>query len=327
MDQMNRRSLMAAAAAVSIPRLAHATLPPIRRLLVPFAAGGPVDFIARRLANSLNNLVATSVIVENKPGASGRLAVDLLLQAPADGLTLMLHSGGVQSLYPHTFKKLSYAPFTDIAPVSLTARYEFGFAVGPGVPAHVSTLRDYLDWVKSSPQRTGFGTPGAGTPYHFIPMLLGKDAGLDLIPVHYRGTAPAIQDVLAGHIPAVSSPLGPLMDLKAEGRLRVLASSAAMRTNTAPDVATYAEQGFPQFTREDWYAVYVHGKTPPDSQEYLSSAIQKALASPLIKSVFEKHQYRPSSSTPAEALSLARQDYEYWGKIIRTVKYQPEEML
>ena len=147
--------------------------PEVAKIFVPFAAGGTLDQIARILSEQLRGDVADTLVVENKSGAAGRIAIDALRAAPACGTTLMIHAGGLQSLYPHTFKQLAYDPFVDVVPVSLTNRLEFGFAVGVGVSAEVRTLTDYIAWVKAEPKRSSFATPGSGTPLHFCPCCSG----------------------------------------------------------------------------------------------------------------------------------------------------------
>ncbi|MDO9435975.1 tripartite tricarboxylate transporter substrate-binding protein [Hydrogenophaga sp.] len=321
---MNRRESLAFLGAAALPTLSLAASPSLVRILVPFPAGGAFDVIGRPLANGLQQELDATVILDFKPGATGRLAVDLLLQAPPDGATLMLHAGTVQSLYTHTIKKLNYAPFGDLAPVSLVAKTEFGFAVSNGVPASVKSIKDYLTWAAADPKRCNFGTPGAGTPYHFIPVLFARDAGVELNAIHYKGGNPAVQDLMADHVSAACLPLGTLLDGAANGRFRVIASTAAARTPSAPNVATFAEQGLPQYTREEWYAIFAHAKTPPAVMTRFSDAIQKVVATPAFRDVVSKHHFRPASASPEAALQLARADHAYWGDIVKRFGYEPE---
>ena len=324
--QPTRRQVLLSAAAATFagPTLAQVRLAEQARIYVSFAVGGVLDLIARVIADALRGSIANNVIVENKSGASGRLAVDALRQMPADGLTLMINGDGIQTVLPHTFKQLNYQPFADIVPISMTNRFEFAFAVGPKVPASVTTLQDYLAWVKGGPDRAAFATPGAGTPLHFLPLLMGKYADIDMVPVHYRGSVATFPDVMGGQIPAVSAPLPDVLNQLGSGRVRLLATSGAQRNKLTPDVPTYAEQGWPQLTSEAFYALYVHGKTPPEVQELLSAAVRKALAQPAVVAAFAKLYVEPAATTPAEVLAAARSNSLLWAKTVKALGYTPE---
>lgn len=328
MNNINRRqfsALTASAFAGGAARAqAQAMRPELAKILVPFAAGGTLDQIARLLAEHMRGDVADAIVVENKSGAAGRLAIDALRKAPADGTTLMIHAGGIQSLYPYTFAQINYDPFVDVSPVSLTNKLEFGLAVGPLVPSGVKDLKDYVAWVRLDPRNASFATPGSGTPLHFLPLLLGRDVKVEMNPVHYRGTAAAFPDLMGGQIPALSSPLHDLMQQVPTGKVRVLASSGAVRNKVSPQVATYAEQGYPALTSGDWYAIYVSGKTPPAVQERISASVRKALATPALVAAFAKAYIEPSGSTPAQAMSLAHADNQHWAAIVKTLGYVPE---
>ncbi|MDO8768709.1 MAG: tripartite tricarboxylate transporter substrate-binding protein [Burkholderiaceae bacterium] len=322
--KVNRRKILGLAGAVFLPGVVQAALPALAKIIVPYAAGGPFDFVGRQLAEQLRGTLATSVVVDNRAGAAGRLAIDLLKQAPPDGTMLMINAGGIQSLFPYVFKNLNYDPFRDVAPVSLTHKIEFGFAVGEAVPATVKTLKDYVAWVKGDLKRGSFATPGAGTPLHFLPVLVGKEAGVDLTPVHYRGAATIWPDFFGGVIPAASLPLTTLLQQVATGKVRIIATSGAVRHKFSPDAPTFAEQGFPQLTSSDWLAVYVSGRTPPDVQEQLSAMVRQALAQPALVESFAKAYMEPFPSTPAQAVQLARSDSLHWSKAIKLIGYTPE---
>lgn len=326
MSFINRRqfSALSAAALTGGAAFAQSKRPEVVKILVPFAAGGTMDQIARLLAEQLRGGIADTVVVDNKSGAAGRIAIDAMRQAPGDGSTLLIHAIGIQTLYPYTFKNLGYEPFADVVALSTTNPLEFCFTVGPAVPASVTNLKTYVEWVKGDPKRAAFATPGPGTPLHFLPLLLGRNEKIDMNPVHYRGTAAALPDVLGGQIPALSSPLHDIIQQLPTGKLRILASSGAARNKLTPSVPTYAEQGYTQLTSGDWYAIFANGKTPVALQEQLSAAIRKALASPAIATAFSKAYIEPTPSTPAQALAMARADNERWAKVVKEVGYQPE---
>ena len=323
---LHRRHLLAAgtAATLGLPAAVRAKNPELARILVSFAAGGTMDYIARLMADQLKGQIADTVIVENKSGAAGQIAIDALKASAPDGTTLMIHALGIQSLYPFTFKTLRYDPFTDVAAVSTTNRLEFCLAIGPAVPESVKDLKGYLEWVRGDAKRTAFATPGPGTPLHFLPLLLGAEEKIPLNPVHYRGTAAALPELMGGQVPALSSPLHDMVVQLPTGKVRIIATSGAARSRHTPNVPTYAEQGFPQLTSGDAYALWVNGKTPAALQEQLSVAVRKALAAPAVQTAFAKVFIDPMPSTPAEALKMAREDHALWQRAVKAVGFTPE---
>ena len=174
-----------------------------------FPAGSAGDSVARRVADKLGNtpFTATNPVVENKPGAGGRIALDTLKTSPADGAVLCLAQASALSIYPHIYTKLSYA-IPDFAPISIGAVMTHGLAVGPMVPASVKTLKDYIAWAKANPGQASYGSPGAGSTPHFLGALLGLSTGTDLRHVPYRGSLPGINDVVGGQIASCLTPAG-----------------------------------------------------------------------------------------------------------------------
>lgn len=295
----------------------------IVKLLVPFPPGGTTDFVARVLADQLRGDMANALIVENKPGAAGRLAIAALKQAPADGTTLMVHGMGIQSLYPHTLKQPGYEPFADVTPISTTNRVETVFAVGPAVPDPVRTIKEYLAWVRGDAKRGMFADGGSGTPGHFLGVTLGEKAQVELTPVHYRSSTVAFPDVIGGVVPAVATHLNDAVAHRG-GKLRILATTGEKPSPFAPDVPTFAEQGFPEFLNSDFFAVFVHGNTPVALQESLSNAIRRALAAPEVVASLREAFIEPFGMTPAEVQRVARADYERFGRIVKALRFQPE---
>ncbi len=232
-------------------------------MLCGYPAGGTTDAVSRRVAEKLqSNGYAKVALVDNKAGASGRIAIEELKRSPADGSVMLLTPASAISLFPHIYTKLNYR-MEDVTPVSTACRIAFGFGVGPAVPASVKNLKDYLAWAKANPGQANYGSPGAGSPPHFLGALLGKEAGVDLRHVPYRGSAPGIQDLLGGQVPAMSSPIGDYLPYLKDGRLRLLATSGQTRSRFAPDVPTYAEQGFKDLVMSEYYEFFLPGKARP----------------------------------------------------------------
>lgn len=326
MSFINRRQFSVLSAAALAGNAAHAQTrrPELAKILAPYPAGGTFDMISRALAEAMRGDLAETVVVENKVGAAGRIAIDALRQAPADGLTLMANAAGVVTLFPYTFKQISYNPFTDIAMISLTNRLEFSYSVGPGVPAEVKTLKDYLAWVKANPLQANFGTPASGSPMHFIGQLLGRESGVELSAVQYRGGGPTLTDLMAGHVPAASMTVHDVIPQLGTGKIRMLATSGVTRNKLTPQVPTFAEQGFPSLTHQDWYGVFVHGKTPLDVQERLSAMVRKALATQPLMNTFSKLYIEPVAATPAECAKLLRENNAKWAGIVKSLGFEAE---
>ncbi|MBO9645497.1 MAG: twin-arginine translocation pathway signal protein, partial [Pseudacidovorax sp.] len=207
-------------------------------IVTGFAAGGTSDTICRRVAQKLQPDYAKAVVVDNRTGAGGQIAINYIKARPADGTTMLQTPTSMLTIYPHIYKKLSYDPQTDLTPVSLGCVFDFGFAVGPAVPASVKNVADFLAWAKANPTGANFGSPAAGSTPHFVGVLIGKSAGVELKHVAYRGTQPAMLDLLGGNISAGSGPLGDITQHLSTGKVRILSVSGTKRNRFAPDVPT-----------------------------------------------------------------------------------------
>lgn len=323
---MNRRHFVAAGSvgALGWPLWAAADPLATARVLCGFPAGGTTDAVSRRIAEKLQGGgYAKVALVENKPGAGGRLAVDELRRAPADGSTLLLTPAAMITLYPHLYAKLPYR-IDDVTPVCTACKLVFGFAVGPAVPESVKNLKDFLAWAQANPKLASYGTPGAGSPPHFLGQLLSRHSGVELSHVPYRGSAPGVQDLLGGQVTAMSSPIGDHLPHLKGGKLRLLATSGATRSRFAPDVGTYAEQGFKGLTMDEWYGFFLPGKASPEVVQRAAAAIRTAVASPDVVESFAQLGLEAGANTPAELAKAVKDENAAWGPIVKTVGFQPE---
>lgn len=323
---INRRQFTALTTAALTPglTLSQTKRPELAKILVAFPAGGTTDQIARLLAEQLRGDLAETVIVENRPGAAGRIAIQGIKQANPDESTLLIHGLAIQSLYPHTVKQLGYDAFTDLAAVSTVCPLEFCLAVGPGVPESIRSLKDYANWVRQDPSRGSYATPGAGNALHFMPLIFGRIEKIELNPVHYRGTSAAMPDLIGGQIPATCTPLNDALLLGQSGKVRILATSGPKRNKFTPQVPTFTEEGYPRITYQDFFAIFLNGKTPATTQERVSAAVRKALATPQVQAGIAKLFLEPASSTPADALRIARTEHDLSGRLVKEIGYQPE---
>ncbi len=330
---MQRRHLLGAGAAAILPGFgtllwsgAAAGAAPLEtvKVLCGYPAGGTTDAVARRVADKLRGGYAKSTLVDNKAGASGRLAIEELKRSPADGSVLLVTPASSISLFPHIYNKLSYK-IEDLAPVSTACRITFGFAVGPAVPASVKNLKDFVAWAKANPAQANFGSPGAGTPPHFIGTLLAHAAGIELRHVPYRGSAPAVQDLLGGQVAAVSAPIGEFMPHMGSGKLRILAASSDKRSSFAPDVPTYSEQGFKELQIYEYFQVMAPGRTPADVLQRASDAVRAAVMAPDVVEALAKLGLESMAMTPSELAASIKQENAAWGPIVKRAGFTPED--
>lgn len=297
---------------------------PNAKVLCGFPAGGTTDAVSRRVAERLQGSYAGVAIVENKPGAGGRLAVEELKRSPNDGSVLLLTPAAMITLYPHLYRKLPYRA-DEFTPVCTACQVVFGFGVGPAVPASVKTIKDYLAWAKATPSGASYGSPGAGSPPHFLGALLGKESGVDLNHVPYRGSAPGIQDLLGGQLPAMTSPLGDYLPHLKGGKLRLLATSGVARSRFAPDVPTYAEQGFKDLTMSEWYGFILPGGASAEVVHRAATAIRGAIATPAVVEAFAQLGLEAGANTSAELVKAVRDENAAWGPVVQRVGFKPED--
>ncbi len=322
---LQRRHFLAASGALALTGLARAQgLPENARIFAGFAAGGTVDVTARRIADRLRDVVAQSVVVENRTGAGGQIALSALKTATPDGLTVAVTPMSMLGIYPNTYKKLPDDPVADFAPVSLAVRFDFGLAVGTQVPASVRTLKDFIAWCKANPTQANFGSPAAGSVPHFVAELFSRAAGLDLKHVPYRGTQPAIVDAMGGQVAAVSGPIGEFLQHLPTGKVRLLATSGEKRSRFTPEVPTYAEQGFKDIVFDEWFGVFAPGKTPAAAVAKLSEALRKVLAAPEVVDSLAQMGLEAKGSTPADLAALLKRDTERWAPLIKTIGFSAD---
>jgi tripartite-type tricarboxylate transporter receptor subunit TctC len=320
----NRRIFLAAAASLAgWPLLVRAQAPETTRILTGFPAGGTVDVVARRVADKLRGGYAKVTLVENKPGAGGRLAVDELKRSPADGSTLLITPAAMITLYPHLYTRLSYG-LGDVTPVCGATSVVFGLGVGPAVPESVRTLKDFLAWAKAHPEKAAFGSPGAGSPPHFVGALLGKESGIDLNHVPYRGTVPGIQDLLGGQIASFSGPIGDYLPHVKTGKLRVLATSGPTRSRFLPEVPTYTEQGFKALEQVEWYGFFLPGKAAPELVERTATAIRAALTAPEMAEALAQFGLEVAVTSPTVLGQAVKDENAAWAPIVKRVGFTPE---
>ena len=323
-DFVKQAAALAALGAAGLPLAARAQSIDLAKILCGFPPGGTSDAMSRRLADRLRGNYAANVVVENKPGAGGQIAVTTLKDSPADGSVMLLTPSSMLSVYPYVYKSLPYKPATDVQPVSIACWFDHALGVGPAVPESVKNVKDFIAWCKANPAKANYGSPGAGSMPHLIAALLSKITGQELKHVPYRGSAPGIQDLLGGQISAMSSPVGDYLPHIKSGKLRVLAVSGEKRSGFLPDVPTYTQQGFPQIKVREWYGVFLPGKASPEVVRRAAAYLQPALTHPDMAGALANFGMEVSSSTPQGLADLLRADTELWAKNVKTIGFTPE---
>jgi tripartite-type tricarboxylate transporter receptor subunit TctC len=293
------------------------------KIINGFPAGGTADATSRRIAERMGGTAFSknAAIVDNKPGAGGRIACEVVKAAAPDGTTLLLTPYSCMSIYPHIYKSLSYDPFKDFVPVSIAAVMTHALSVGPMVPASVKTVKDYLAWCKANPDKANYGSPAAGSTPHFLGALLGLNNHVDLKHVPYRGSAPAVADLIGGTLASTSTPTGDALANHKAGKIRILATSGAQRTPFTPDVATYAEQGFPELTTEEWFGVYAPARTPAAVVASANAAINQALKERTVIDSLALMGLVAQGSTPAEMDKSQKDEHTRWGPLVKKIGF------
>ena len=295
------------------------------KIMYGFPPGSAGDSVARRVAEKLGGTAYSKNpgFVENKPGAGGRIAVESLKNAPADGSVLTLAPVSALAVYPHISPTLSYKP-EDVGPVSIGAVMHHGLAVGPAVPPEVKTLKDFLAWAKANPNQASYGSPGAGSMPHLLGALLGLRAGVEMKHVPYRGTVPSITDLVGGQIAAAMNPSGDYLQYMKSGKVRVLATSGKKRSPYLPDVPTFTELGYPDVTSEEWFGFYAPAKTPAATLANANAAITAALKDKTVIDALGIVGLVAHGSTPQEMAADQKAEFERWGPLVKQIGFTAE---
>lgn len=286
------------------------------RVVVGFPAGGGTDMLARILADKLKTGIAPTALVENRPGGAARIAAEFVKNSEPDGSTMLFTPDFPITVYPFSFRSLSYDPVKDFKPVAPAAKSALVLSVGPAVPDSVKTLADFLSWCKANPEKATFATTAAGGTPHFTGLILSQEAKAAMIPVHYKGGAPALQDLIGGHISSSINPVGEAMPFAKAGKIRVLAVSSAGRSSFLPDVPTLKESGY-DVVVDVWLGVLVPAKTSDDTVKAFNAAIRDTFAAPDVKEKLAVLGNEPFYQTPAEFAATIRADLKRWEPVIR----------
>ncbi len=325
---LSRRRLIATSAAgiaaSAIPYRAHSQLVgKVARLIVGFPPGGSSDVVGRLVVEQMKGYAPT-IIIDNRTGAGGRIAMDVAKAAANDGSAMVLVPASVIVLYPHLYKQLGYDPVQDFVAVTTVCAFPFVLSVGPMVPREVATLRDFVAWCRANPRLASYGTSGAGSMLHFAGMMLARAANFEFGHVPYRGATPALQDLLGGQVASTVGVLGIALPHIQAGNLRALATTGAVRSQYLPDVPTLTEAGYPGLEITEWQGLFVPARTPPAIVDGLNRSVREALATNEVKAGLAKQAFELGGSSPAEFAALVKADLARWEPIVRDSGFTPE---
>ena len=283
-------------------------------LIVTFPPGGGTDALARLLGQELGNRVGQTVVVENRPGASGNIAAEFVAKSPADGYTLLIVNSSF-AMNPGLFGKLPFDPIGDFAPVIMVASVPSMIAVHPSVAA--KDLRELVALGKARPGKLSYSSCGNGTPQHLGGEMLKRAAGMDMVHIPYRGCAPALADLLGGQVPVGVNTVANTLPHVKSGKLRAIALLSPRRYQLALEVPSVAESGYHGIDVDQWYAILAPAGTPGDAIATLNREFARVTADPLVRERMLAASFEPLASTPERIAEIIREDVARWTKIVR----------
>lgn len=285
------------------------------RLVVPYPAGGPTDVLGRVIAQKLTESLGQPVVVDNRPGASGNVGSDLVAKAVPDGYTLVLGNNATHATNESLFPNMPYRTLRDFAPIILVATVTNMVTVNPGVPA--TSIAELVALAKRQPGKLNYGSTGNGSAAHLIGEMFKGTAGIDLVHVPYRGSAPAVTDLLSGQVQVMFATLPTVLPHVQADKLRGLAVTAARRLPSLPNVPTLAEAGYPGLVADAWFGLFAPASTPAAIVARLNAETAKGLQAADARDTLAKQGFALTSSTPAEFAEHVRGEVAKWAKVIK----------
>lgn len=321
---MQRRQFAAQAAAVitatALAPMAFAQERTVR-ILIGFPPGGSADVVARLLADKMRVSLGQNVIIDNKPGAAGRLALAELKRSPPDGSVLIFSPSGAMVIHPWLYSNLGYDPAKDFTPIALGSTFDFAVTAGPGAPA--GDLKAVLAWMKANPAKANYATSGAGTVPHFAGQLLAQAAGVPMTHVAYRGGAPAAQDLIGGQVPLMVDTASETIEHHRAGKVRILAVTGEQRSRALPDVSTLKEAGI-NVTADAFFGLYGPPGMSPDVVARIDKAVADALRMPDVQDRIYALGLVPAHAGPAELAAIQAAHLKRWEMPIKNSGFKAE---
>ena len=305
-----------------IPPVASAQTPANRvRVIYGYPAGDSSDSVIRLLSEKMSKEMGRPFINENMAGASGRIGLKAVVNAPPDGGTLLYTPMAPVTLFPIAMPNLDYDPFKDLKPISQLVIFDIGLAAGAHIP--VKTVAELVSWAKVNPDKASYGVPGTGGLPNFFAAMLSQAAGITIQRIPYRGTAPAIIDMVAGHLPMALAPSAQFTEMHKNGKLRIIATSGAQRSPFSPDVPTFRESGY-DLVGEGWYALYAPANTPDGIVDRYSTVVQKILKEEETRQRILGWTFVPTGTTPQRLREIQLEDFRRWEPVIKASGFTPQ---
>lgn len=290
------------------------------RLVVPYAAGGGADSVARIVAKRVSETIGQTIVIENRGGAGSIIGTELVNRSDPDGYTLLLGQSGPISINPAVYKKLPYDPLKDFAPVTMTTAYPYIMVVNPALG--VKTLQQFVALARNKPGELNYGTTGVGAANHLVTELFDSKAGIRMTHIPYRGTALAVTDLIAGQVQVVfADPISALPHINA-GTLLALAVTSKERSPVAPQVPTVSESGYPGFDAIAWHGILAPAHTPPAIINRLNAEIVQALQDPETRALLEKQAMQTVGNSPQAFADFIKQDIAIWKQVADQAKVE-----
>jgi len=292
------------------------------KIVVPFATGGIADMAGRRMSQSLSEILMVPVIVENKGGAGGMIGAEAVAKSPPDGYTLLLGSNGPLSVGPALYPNVPYQPLRDFAPIISLGVSPIVLVVNPSVPA--KNLKELLVYLRANPGTISIASPGVGTSSHLAGELFQQLTGTKLVHIPYKGSGPAMTDLLGGQVQMAFDPLSSSLPFIKQGKLRAIAVTTDTRSPSAPDIPTLDEVGVKGYEASTYVALLAPAGTPPEVIEKLNIASRKALATPAMTESFAQYATVPTGGSPEQLSAYIKRDLDRWTKVIKEANIKPE---
>lgn len=328
--QFNRRQFLASLGATGFT----AGMPPAVRaqdawpskpikMLLPYAAGGPTDVVARTIAAKLSDRLGQPVVADNKVGAGGNIASEFVAKSRSDGYTALYHSSGI-AVTPALYKNMAYDPANDFTPVAMPASIPAIIVAGPGLPENITTLKQLVEYLKAHPGQASFGSGGIGNITHLGIELLLKGTGTKAVHVPYKGTAPAMTDLIGGRITFMLDALSSALPFVRDKRVRALAVTSLKRAPVLPEVPTVAETVLPGFEATTWHGILLPKSAPQPIVSRMNAEINAVVAQPDMLKQFAPQGVQLHASTPAQFDAFLRSEIKRWTAVARDAGVQPE---
>lgn len=295
------------------------------KILVGFPAGGGSDSAARRVAEGIRGNYARVVIVENKAGASGKLAIEEIRRGPTNGSLMIMQPDAAMVNQPYVDPINTRFQFGDLSPIVSVGRHDHALMLGPMVPNSINSMKTFLAWAKTNPQLASFGTPGANSTQYILMRSAMRDHSFELVHVPYKGSAPGMQDLIGGQLASFFSPVGDSLPYRDTLNVRVIGTTGARRSKFTPDVPTFEEQGFKGMELTERMGLWMNRDVPESEKDRLHDVVLTMLKQPSIVEHFEKLGFEPDLISRGELDTVTRNSYADWGERVRNSGYKPGE--